>query len=162
MFKLSDRTVIMSSKTIGGMRKTPFIPSSKTPTVHRKAKQNLRPDDEDSQATEDEDWVEDLREYLKNHLQNYLEVTNIDQDRKDLLKSVVQGYRNQLARNRFDKHSRRDAWNSILEIYKQHLRTKTPFDPDSDIENPPTPVQRKRKRKRKVKRGGSGRVAKFR
>ena len=36
------------------------------------------------------------------------------------------------------------------------------FDPDDgDIEQPPQPVQPKRKRKRKVKRGGSGRVAKF-
>ena len=137
-----------STKTIGGMRKTPFIPSSKTPTVHRKAKKPPPPDDVDSQATEDEDWVEDLREYLKNHLQCYLEVTDLDQDRKDLLKRVVYGYRNQLTRNRFDKHSRNDAWKSVLEIYNQHLQTKTPFDPDSDIENPPAPVQPKRKRKR--------------
>ena len=60
------------------MRKTPFIPSSKTPTVHRKAKQNPTLDDEDSQATEDENWVEDLREYLKAHLQCYLETAGMD------------------------------------------------------------------------------------
>ena len=105
---------LASTKTIGGMRKQPA-----------KSKETLRvspPSDyEDSQATEDENWVDDIREYLKNHLENYLQVTDLDQDRKDLLKSVVHGYRNQLARNRFDKHSRNDAWNSILEIYKQHL-----------------------------------------
>ena len=143
---------------IASRKTTPFKRSSKTPTAPSKPKyrRTIILDDED---TEDENWVEDLREYLKNRLQEYLEKAGMDQRRKNLLTSVVQGYRNQLGRNRFDKHSRNDAWKSVLEIYNQHLRTKTPFDPDSDIEDPPTPVQRKRKRK--VKRGGSGRVAKF-
>ena len=35
-------------------------------------------DYEDSQATEDENWIEDLRTYLKNHLQHYLHTTNLD------------------------------------------------------------------------------------
>ena len=131
----------MPAKTIGGMSKTPFVASSKTPTVDKKYRRSIVMDDE----TEDEDWIEDLREYLKNRLQQQLQDVTLDEHQKNLLKSVVQGYRNQLGRNRFDKHSRRDAWNSILEIYKQHLRTKTPFDSDSDIKNPPTPVQRKRK-----------------
>ena len=84
----------------------------------------------------------------------------MDQRRKDLLSSVVQGYRNQLGRNRFDKHTRGAAWEAVLETYNKHLRGNQVFDPDDDIELPPKPVQRKRKRK--VKRGGSGRVAKFR
>ena len=58
----------MSSKTIGGVRKTPFTPNSKTPTVGAKTKyrRSIVLDDED---TEDENWVEDLREYLKRRLQ---------------------------------------------------------------------------------------------
>ena len=120
-------------------RKTAFKRSTKTPRVHRKAKQDADvppPNDyEDRQATEDEDWVEDLREYLKNHLQQYLEVTDLDERRRDLLKSVVHGYRNQLGRNRYEKHSRNDAWNAVLEIYKERLRGG--FAPDSDIEEPP-------------------------
>ena len=103
---------LASTKTIGGMRKQ---------AVRSKEALRVSPphDYEDSQATEDEDWVEDLREYLKTNLERYLEGANLDQERKDLLKSVVYGYRNQLARGRFDKHSRRDAWNSILEIQKK-------------------------------------------
>ena len=147
-------------------RKTTFKRSSKTPRVARESKKSTKqasrlppPDDyEDSQATEDEDWIEDLRTYLKNHLQNYLNTTHLDQDKQDLLKSVVHGYRNQLARNRFDKHSRNDAWNAVLELYKKELRgDRNDFAPDSDIEEPPKPI----KRKRKVKRSGSSRVAKF-
>ena len=71
------------------IKKTTFKHSTKTPRVARKSikstKQASRlppPDDYvDSQATEDEDWVEDLREYLKNHLQQYLEVTDLDERR---------------------------------------------------------------------------------
>ena len=59
----------MSSKTIGGVQKTPFSPSSKTPTVHRKAKQIQTPNEEDDEATEDENWVEVLRDYLKRTLE---------------------------------------------------------------------------------------------
>ena len=136
-------------------RKTPFKRSTRAPRATKKSTKSTKqasrlppPDDyEDSQATEDENWIEDLREYLKNHLQRYLEVTHLNQARQDLLKSVVQGYRNQLGRNRFDKHSRTDAWRSILEIYNQHLRTKTVFDPNDDIDQPPTQVQPKRKQK---------------
>ena len=106
MFKLSDRTVIMSSKTIGGVRKTPFTPTSKTPTVGAKAKYRRSIILEDDEDTEDENWVEDLREYLKNHLEHYLQMSDLDEERRALLKSVVQGYRNQLGRNRFDKHTR--------------------------------------------------------
>ena len=57
-------------------RKSAFKRSTKTPRVAKKAikltKQASRlppPDDYvDSQATEDEDWVQDLREYLKKTL----------------------------------------------------------------------------------------------
>ena len=71
-------------------RKTAFKRSTKTPRVARKSikstKQASRlppPDDYvDSQATEDEDWVEDLREYVKANLERYLETADMDQERK--------------------------------------------------------------------------------
>ena len=139
----------MSSKTIGGVSKTKFVASSKTPTVGKKYRRTIIQDDED---TEDENWIEDLREYLKNRLQQQLEDVTMDQRRKDLLKSVVQGYRNQLGKNRFDKHTRGEAWEAVLETYRNHLRDNQVFDPDDDeIDQPPQPVQPKRKRKRKLR-----------
>ena len=94
--------------------------------------------------TEDGDWVEDLREYLKNRLQQQLQDVTLDQRRKDLLTSVVQGYRNQLGRNRFNKHTRGDAWEAVLETYRNHLQDNKVFDPDDDgIDQPPQPVQPK-------------------
>ena len=130
----------MSAKTIGGMSKTKFVASSKTPTVGKKYRKSIILDDED---TEDDDWIEDLREYLKNRLQKQLdEDVTLDQRRKDLLKSVVQGYRNQLGRNRFDKHTRGAAWEAVLDTYRKHLRDNQVFDPDDDeIEQPHQPVQ---------------------
>ena len=146
---------------LASRKTTPFKRSSKTPSAPSKPKyrRTIVLDDDD---TEDENWVEDLREYLKNRLQQQLQDVTLDQRRKDLLKSVVQGYRNQLGKNRFDKHTRGAAWEAVLETYRNHLRDNQVFDPDDgEIEQPPQPVQPKRKRKRKVKRGGSGRVAKF-
>ena len=102
---------------IASRKTTPFKRSSKTPTPPTapskpKYRRTIILDDDD---TEDENWVEDLREYLKNRLQEQLKDETLDQRRKDLLTSVVQGYRNQLGRNRFDKHTRGDAWEAVLE-----------------------------------------------
>ena len=108
-----------ASKTIGGVRKTPFVASSKTPTVDKKYRRSIILDDED---TEDENWVEDLREYLKRRLEDQLQLPGLDQRQKDLLTSVVQGYRNQLGRGRLNKHTRGEAWETILDTYNKHLR----------------------------------------
>lgn len=148
-------------------RKTPIKRSSKTPRVARSAKKASKEDSrlpppDDYEDTEDEDWVQDLREYLKNRLQNQLDGdTTMDERRRELLTSVVQGYRSGLQRGRFDKHTRGDAWESVLELYRRHLRDGTVYDPNDSSDLPSPPIQPKPKRKRKMKRGGSGRVAKF-
>ena len=88
-------------------RKTAFKRSTKTPGVARKSikstKQASRlppPDDyEDSQATEDENWVEDLRDYLRQHLQSYLQATDLSEEHQNILNRVVHSYRRELSQN---------------------------------------------------------------
>ena len=58
------------------MSKTAFVASSKTPTVHKKAKYRRTIILDDDEDTEDENWVEDLREYLKKHLEEYIYTEN--------------------------------------------------------------------------------------
>ena len=101
---------------LAARKTTPFKSSTKTPSVpsapsKSKYRRTILMDDDE---TEDENWVEDLREYLKNRLQQQLQDVTLDKHQKNLLKSVVQGYRNQLGRNRFDKHTRGDAWEAVL------------------------------------------------
>jgi len=150
---------------LAARKTTPFKRSSKTPTppsVPSKPKHRRSIILDDDEDTENENWVEDLREYLKNHLQRYIDGAHLSEQNQDILKRVVHTYRKRLAQNKFDQHTRGEAWDEVLDLFNRELSgERTNFDPDSDIEESPKLKKKVTKRKRRVKRAGSARVSKF-
>ena len=93
------------------------------PKVSRKSKQATRlPSPEDDDDTEDEDWIGDLRQYLQQHLVMYLAKTHLYPDQQELLKAVVQEYRDKLENNFYRQHSRVDAWRKVLEKFNNRVQ----------------------------------------
>ena len=69
---------------------------------------------------------------------------------------MVHSYRRELSQNRFNKHTRAQAWNAVLELFKREVRgERTNFAEDSDIEESPKLRKKQIKRKRKTKKRGS-------
>ena len=94
----------------------------RTPKVSRKTKQvACLPPPEDDDDTEDEDWFSDLRQYLVQHLVQYLAKTHLSPDHQEILKKVVEEYRDKLQNNVYRQHSHVDAWRKVLEKFHNRV-----------------------------------------
>ena len=82
----------------------------------------------------------------------YLTKTHLSPENQEVLKDVVEEYRDKLQRGVYRQHSKVDAWNKVLERFKQRAKREG-FAPDSKIEATPIKRKRKTKRKRSTKKG---------
>ena len=115
------------------------------PRISRKKQPTLLDNEEDDEEEGDE-WISDLKRFLGQQLVKYLTNKKLKAEDEELLRDIVQKYKEKLDNHVYIKHTNAQAWGKVIEQFRKATQAQqTDFAPDSEVEELP------KKRKKSVK-----------
>ena len=115
------------------------------PRISRKKQPTLLDNEEDDEEEGDE-WISDLKRFLGQQLVKYLTNKKLKAEDEELLRDIVQKYKEKLDNHVYIKHTNAQAWGKVIEQFDKATQAQqTDFAPDSEVEGLP------KKRKKSVK-----------